>query len=182
MATYIYKVTSSDLAPSWPNTSAFDIVLSTGTGTDTNINVSLDASEIKSAGCITPSGVPNNDAWNDGGTQTVALNLDTMNMNIRARCRVVMLNSTGTIIESGSFTAYQTCQANRVFSPDAPTWSTGPEACSNRYAIEWEFEETSGMSTEVIDIAVGATGDDVVSDIDENTDNCAFVPEIIITN
>lgn len=171
MPTYIQKTTNSDLSPAWSNTTQFDKEMSAGTGTDTFVQVSLAASEIKSASFITIVNKPNSDVWEDAGTQTVEIEVDSVNMNIRARCRIVRLDSIGTILESGAFTGFQTLSASRIFNPVSPTWVSA-EACDNRIAIEFEFENTDTMMLQSADIGLGTIANEVITDISEDGGTC----------
>lgn len=172
MPTYIEKTTDSDLTPSWPQTTSFDKEISVGTGTDTFVSVTMMAGQFRSGAFITPAGVPNNDAFEDTGAQTVEIEIDTQTANIQARCRVVMLGSTGTILESGGFTGFQTLgAASRSFSPVSPAWSA-TESCANRLAIEFEFENTAGHGSESADIGLGTASNEIITDISENSGSC----------
>lgn len=171
MPTYIQKTDNSDLAPSWPNTTAFDKVLSTGTGTDSTVTVSLTSSQTKSGGFITPAGVPNSDQWEDGGTWTVELEVTTGNHQITGNCRVIRLDSSGNIIQSGALIGTQNLDTTRTFSPVAPTWEA-EEACGNRLAIEVVFVEGQNMANSVT-LGNGTVLSEVVTDVVENAGGCA---------
>lgn len=172
MPTYIQKEDASDLSPAWANTTQFDNEISAGVGVDSVVTVSLTPLEIKSASFITIANKPNSDVWEDAGTHTVEIELDSANMNIRAKCRIVRLDSLGVILESGAFTAFQTLQADRIFNPVSPTWVSA-EACDNRIAIEFEFENLDTMMTQSADIGLGTTANEVITDITENGGTCS---------
>ena len=178
MVTYtaIQDDTTSDLAPSWPNTTLFDNDMSVAANGTAGQVISLAVSEIRSASFISIAGEPNNDSWEDGGTWTVEITITTANMNIRGKCRCVKLDSSGNILGvKGAFTAFQTCQgSSKTFSPVAPTW-TGTEACSNRMAIEWEWENIDTMMSQSATIATGTTTEEVITDITQDTGSCLVI-------
>ena len=170
---------SSDLSPAWANTLFFNVELpATGTASG-NRATNFAAGQVKSAAYITPAGVPNNDAWEDGGTEIAELDITTGNMDLRARCRVVKLSSTGVIIESGNFTGFQTLNVStRSFSPVSPTWA-GSEDCDNRYAIEWEFESTNTMGMVLsLTITLNTTDSEVFTTISENSAGCVVAANL----
>ncbi len=173
MPTYIQKTDNSDLSSVFAE---FNKVLSAGTGTDTGITISLTSSEVSAGGFITPAGVPNSDDWEDGGTWTVEIEVDTGNHQITANVRVVRLDDVGNVIQVGSFIGAQALSSTVSFSPVAPTWEA-EEDCDNRLAIEIQFTENQGMANSVT-IGVGTTLSEVVTDITENLGGClaTFVP------
>jgi len=173
MPTYVMKDINSDLSPAWANTLfSADIEMSAGVGIDSFRNASIPSLAIRSFGIILVNGLPNNDAWEDGGTQTVELEIAGGGMNITGKCRIVKLSSTGVIIESGAFTPTQTMVNDRIFSPVAPTWA-GAEACENRLAIEFEFENTDTMMAISLTIGLGTLLSEVITTITENSAGCA---------
>lgn len=174
MVNYIQKVTASDLSPAWPNTTLFDNEMSVGVGTDTFVALSGMSGVVESASFITPAGVPNNDSWEDGGTQTVEIEVDTASADIDVRVRIVRLNSAGVIQESGAFTGTQTLAATRTFSPVAPTWSG--EACGDRIAIELEIAYNPAHGSAAADIGLGTAANEVITDITEDSAGCAAAP------
>ena len=181
MVNYESDNTNSDLTPSWPNTSIWDVqIVDDGSENTGGQGANLADGAVVSAGQMTVADNPNNDAWEDGGTQTVEAEISSGSMDLRGRCRITKLSSTGTIIESGSFTGFQTLQAaNLTFSPVAPTWS-GTEACGNRLAIEWEFENTNGMGmSQTFQIEFGTTTSQVVTTITKDTASCTAQPAAV---
>lgn len=178
MPTYIEKTTNSDLSPF----TEFNKEISTGTGSDTTLLVSLTASETVTGGFITLSTVPNSDAWESGGTWTVEIEIDTGNHQIDGRVRCVRLDSSGTVLQTGSYTVAQALNATRTFSPVAPTWTGGEEACDNRLAVEVEFAEQSGMAQSVT-LGLGTALSEVITDITEDAGSCggaAVVRDVIL--
>ena len=177
MPTYVLTADDSDITPSWPNTSVFDKDMVEGAGGGGNLQASIPASSIRSASFITVANKPNSDAFEDGGTQTAELRVGgNGNMNLRARCRIVMLTLTGFILQSVSFTDFQTCTANTSFSfsPVAPTWFTA-ENCTNRLAIEWEFENIDTMQAKTLDVDLGTANSEVITDISEDSGSCGGI-------
>jgi len=173
MPTYVQKDITSDLAPAWANTLlAADIEMSAGAGVDASRGASIPSLATRSFGMILIDGLPNNDAWEDSGVQTVELEIDAGSMTITGRCRIVKLSSTGVILEFGVFTATQALNASRVFSPVAKAW-TGAEACGNRLAIEFEFVNTDTMMAATLTIGLGTLANEVITTITENSAGCA---------
>lgn len=189
MPTYFPTSTASDLSPSWPFTTEFDLELDdveeAGFHDET---IALDADGDKSAGYILESGSPNSDDWEDGGTWRAEFYIKNNegNMNVRARCRAVRLTSSGGIDQSGSYTSYQTLTDDNTlytFNPAAPTWSTS-EACSHRLAFEWHFNNLDSMMTNTMIISFVQSFQDVdyLTDITENAGGCAapFTPKCMV--
>lgn len=174
MPTYVEKITASDLSPSWPNTTLFDLEMSVGTGADTSTPLSGMSGAVESASFISLAGVPNNDSWEDGGTQTVEIEVDTQTADIDIRVRIVRLSSTGTILQTGSFTAPQDLNAaTRTFSPVAPTWSG--ESCDDRIAVELEISYNPPHGSATSDIGLGTVANEVITDITEDSAGCTAV-------
>ena len=171
MATYIYTGDDSDLAPSWANTTLFDYDMFTGATGGGSSNDSIPGSSTRSASFITLVDVPNSDAWESGGTQTIRLDVSMGDADFTGKCRVVRLSSTGTILQSGAFTGTQVINADRTFTPVAPTWTGGEEACGNRYAIEWEFVNADSMA-HALKLNIRVTTADIVTDITEDGGTC----------
>lgn len=182
MPTYVAKDINSDLNPALTNTLLYAArELSAGAGIDGSMSNAVPNSSLRSFALFIINGLPNNDAWEDGGTQTVELEVDSGNMNLRARCRINKHSSTGTLIENGVFTSFQTLNASRIFSPVAPTWA-GAEACDNRLAIEFEVENIDTMMALTLTIGLGTLANEVITTITENFAGCAVAvnePELV---
>lgn len=164
MPTYIQKNINSDLTPF----TDFNKEMSVGLGTDTSIVVSgLTSSNPQTLGFITPSGVPNSNGWEDDGTWTVELEIDIGSAQVDAKVRCVRLDVSGTILQSGAFTATQALGTSRVFSPVAPAWTDSEESFDNRLAIEIEFTTTQVME-QSISVGIGTISNEVITDITEN--------------
>jgi hypothetical protein len=114
--------------------------------TTTTLTVSLASNETQYWGFTAESGVPNNERWEQGDTWTVEYRNITGNHQIQGRCRCVRLTNGGTILESGTWTAYQILTENRIFTPSNPNWNRDDEDASNRLAIEFEFDNVQAMS------------------------------------
>jgi hypothetical protein len=183
---------SAHVNPSWPYTTISNIELDNQTDSTTEPNsllVSIPASGLKSAGFITKSTLPNNDNWESGGTWEQEIEITIAIMDIRGRCRAVMLNSTGSILQSGTFSDYQTFQtlSFRTFNFSAPTW-TASQACTNLFAIEWEFENLNTMFTKETEIRYRSVSSpqlyEILTDLSINTASCTggstFIPKIIV--
>jgi len=177
MAVYIAKDITSDVNPiTKDNTALFDDVdMSTGAGTDGSRGASIPASTLRSFAFITVAGVPNNDAMEDGGSQTVELEVDAGNMNIRGRCRIGRIDSAGNVEETGAYTSFLSLNTSQVFSPVAPTWGTSgdAEACGDRLFIEFEVENTDTMMALTLTIGLGTVANEITTDISENSGSCA---------
>jgi len=183
MATWIETADDSDLTPSWPSASVFDKDMIEGASGAGNFTFSIPASATRSAAFITIAGVPNNNAFEDGGTFTVEIDMNCGDADVDARCRCVRLDASGNILGvKGAFTGFQTMAADRTFSPVAPTW-TGVESCSDRFAIEWEFVENAGMTANV-KINIRVTTSEIITDISTDVGACVgggFVHSQVVT-
>jgi hypothetical protein len=105
-----------------------------------------------------------NAAWDDGVTITLRYDAGGLtDSNIRARARVVSLDSSDTILQSGTFTGWQTTEVDRTFSITAPTW-THTEDCTNRVAVEMEFNNIADHGSNIT-ISMDTQGTDG-SDVD----------------
>jgi hypothetical protein len=94
-----------------------------------------------------------NASWEDGGTATLDLYFDTTDANIDVRARIVSLNSSNTVLQSGSWTGWQTASTDLTFSITAPTW-THTEAATNRVAVEIELTNTAAHGG-ALSVAIG---------------------------
>lgn len=141
------------------------------------ITISLTAGETRSMLWVT-SLLPNNDSWESGGTQSFNLRINGARKNVRGRCKVGRTNSALTTdLQSGAFTGWTTFSAggDHSFSPVSPTWTSGEEACSNRYYIYFEFENLDTMMSGDIELLMNASDVaycQVTTDISENTGSC----------
>ena len=174
MATYIQKVDASDLSLSG-GTATRD--LTTGTGTDTNFTANpANGGGTETHFFVTIAGVPNSDAWESGGTQTVEVEVDSGDGDIDCDVRIGRCDSSGTILQVGSFVGVQDMSATRSYSPVAPTWTGGEEACGNRYFAELLFTNNAAHGNHSVDVGVGTTANEVVTDITETAGTCAPFP------
>ncbi len=168
MPTYVQKDIASDVSPYLTGNRE----MSAGAATDGSFVVSLGTIEIfEEHGFITPSGVPNNDGWESGGTFTVEVEMDVGNHSIDGSVRIDRIDSGGSIIQSGSYTATQAMNANRTFSPVAPTWTGGEEACDNRLGVVIKFEHATGMGHSCT-VGLGTTANETVTDVTEDASGC----------
>ncbi len=95
-------------------------------------------------GFITLSGVPNSDAWEDGGTNTISFQNNGDNTTCNLSIRIISINSSGTILQTGSYgspVTMGTSGSNNTVSCTSPTWSH-TEACGNRLCIQLKFVDT----------------------------------------
>lgn len=169
MPTYIQKTTAASVSPF----TLFNKEISAGTGSDTTLVVNLSSSQTASGGFLTVVDKPNSDAWEDGGTWTVELEVDVGNHQVTARCRCVRVDVAGNIEESGAYTSTQTLDATRSFSPVAPTWETSGDTnvCSDQIAIEVEFINGQAMTNSVT-LGLGTAANEVITDITEDSGTC----------
>ena len=134
MPTYVQKDTDSDLSPF----GAFNKELSAGTGSDAAVTVSgINPGSPTTGGFITPAGVPNSDLWEDSGTWTVEVEVDTGNMQLDCRVRCVRLNSGGTVLQSGAYTAAQGLTVSRTFSPVRDEYVIARTASWTGFSVKW---------------------------------------------
>ncbi len=120
--------------------------------TTNTILISLAGSSSEYWGFISSSGLPNNADWEDGGTWSATIRVVTGNHNVQARCRAVRIDEGGSILQSGTFTAFQTMNANRIYTITNPTWTDSDEDKGNRLAVEIEFKNNGAIP---IDITIG---------------------------
>lgn len=173
MVTYVETADNSDITPTWPSTSLFDKDMVEGaTGSD-NFSVSIPASSIRSASFITIANKPNSDAFEDGGTQTVELDVNMGDTDFRGRCRMVRLDSSGNILGvKGAFTSVQTLTPGTfTFLPVSPTW-TGTKSCTDRLAVEWEFENLD-VHSHTLQLLTRRASAEIITDITEDAGSCA---------
>ena len=175
MPTYVQKDVASDVSPY----AEFNLEMSTGTGVDSSVVVSMTGSEVSAGGFIAVTGVPNSDEWEDSGSWTVEIEVDVGAHQIEARCRAVRLNSGGSILQSGSFRAARILSPKRVYTMTAPAWTDIEEDCGNRAAIEIEFTNTDTMARSCT-LGLGTTENEVVTDITENNGSCGATRRVFI--
>jgi len=187
MPNYYAYNTASDLSPSWPNTAAGNWAVQGGSGSSTTETVSLTSTQTKSGSWITNANKPNSAAWEDSGTWTGKIMTQSggQNMNVRARMRAVRLNSTGTILQSGTFTAFQTLSTSATtytYSITAPAWTDAQEACNNRLAVEIEYNNLDTMTQSVGVNHLPTSAVTIATDITENAGGCAvpFKPKTVV--
>lgn len=144
----------------------------TASESDGSITVSIGGSATLIGGWIVESGKPNSDIWEDGGTWTLEIETDTGNMFVDGRARCVRLDSAGNVLQVGAYTSAQDLGPDRTFSPVAPTWTNGEEACGNRLAIEFEMVETGGMPRTLV-FGTGTVASELAEDITEDAGSCA---------
>jgi hypothetical protein len=179
---------TSDLNPTWPNTTTTNWAINKTQGGQSNSEViSLTNSQTKSGSYITDAGLPNSDAWETTGSWTVKMETGTggHNMNIRGRVRCVRLNSSGSILQSGTFTSYQTFGNSATiytFTPGNVAWTAGEEDCTNRLAIETEYNNTDTMNQSVTINHYLFSVATVATNITENNGTCtvSFIPKTVI--
>lgn len=160
-----------------------DAVLSAGTGVDASRGASVPSLALRSFAFITPAGNPNSDQWEDSGNQSVEIEVDAGGMNLRARVRVGRVNSTGTVLQTGAYSAFQTMQASRTFTDvAAPVWTNGQEDCDNRYFIEVEVENLDTMMALTLTVGLGTVANEVVTTIAENAGGCAGAVSVKFIN
>ena len=181
MANYFHSNTNSNIAPSWPNTTAYDKEAIGASPASGQVSFTLDEADvgpdqIQTGSAITIVDKPNSDAWENGGTVSLDLDCSVGNMDTRARIRAVMLSSTGIIRQQGSFGSYVTTDAGqKTLTCTAPTW-TETEVCGDRFAIEVEHENlnTHGNKSITLDLGEfgGAGNNDIITTVTEDQGSC----------
>lgn len=177
MPTYIQKTDASDLSLSG-GTATRD--LTTGTGTDTFFSVSpANGGGTETHYFVTVANKPNSDSWEDSGSYTVEVEIDTGDADIDCQVRTGRCNSGGTILQTGSFTSTQTMDATRSFSVTAPAWTNGEEACGNRLFVELLFTNNASHGGHSIDVGVGTAANEVVTDVTEDNGSCTAASDVL---
>lgn len=175
----------SDLNPTWAYTSDFDWNLTATDVSSAGNRITLTASSSKSSGFITDVGIPNSDSWEDGSTTTIDFDITDSNMDIRIRCRSVMLNSSGTVLQSGSWGSFLTVSSTgaQSISCTDPTWSA-TEACANRFAVEVHSENLDTMMTQEYSVNWNQPTTNFTTGITEDGGTCtapaSFTPKCIM--
>ena len=170
MPTYIQKTTASDLSLAGATATR---EMSSGTGADTSFNSApANAGGQETHFFVTVPNKPNNDDWEDGGTQTVEIEIDTGDAEMTADVRVGRVNAAGTIIQVGSFVGTQALDIARTFSPVAPTWEA-EEDCGNRLFVEVLITNNAAHGSHAVDIGLGTALNEVVTDVTEEASACA---------
>jgi len=184
MPTYYVTSTSSDLSPSWTNPNADYELETSSPGFSGGTLVSLSGSSTGSGSFITKAGDPNSDSWEDGGSWSFDIEFSS-NKNLSVECRAVMLDSSGTILQSGSFTSPQTITTSSIYSftITAPTW-TATEACGNRIAIEFRVTNSAMSSQNLVFFQQDSGSSFLTTDITKDNGTCGtgstFVPKTIM--
>lgn len=171
MPTYIETADNSDLSPSWANTTLFNFDMFTGASGGGNTNNTISGGATVSAAFITLAAIPNSDAWESGGTQTVELEVSMGDPDFDCQVRIVRLSDVGVILQSGALTAIQTLDQDRIFSPVAPTWTGGQEDCDNRLAIELVITNNDSMSHS-LKLNIRIVTAEIITDITEDGGTC----------
>lgn len=115
----------------------------------------------------------NSDAWESGGTMTCRLRV-TAASNMRVRCMIRRFGPTGALLQSGTFTAFQTANAGvtNVYTPTVPTWTSSEENCGNRLSIRFNFDASQGAFPASCTVEVGVADSEINTTITENNGNC----------
>ena len=122
---------------------------------------------------VTTSDNPNSDEWLDSGTYTVEVEVDTGDSSVDCDVRVGRCNSSGTILQTGSFVGAQDMSVTRSYSPIAPAWTDGEEACGNRLYVELLFTNNASHGSHDVTIGLGTTANEVITDLTEDAGGCA---------
>lgn len=181
MVTYVERDSNSDLTPAWPNTSLFDKEMIEGAIAVSSFTPNFPVNSTRSGAFISIANKPNNDAMEDGGTQTVEFQVVSGgSMNVSGKCRIVRLDAAGNIEESGAFTSTQTLtNGSKTFSPVSPTWGSAGDAelCTDRLAIEFEFVNSDTMMSYNIEIGTNTIAHEVILDITEDGGTCGVAAQ-----
>lgn len=171
MTTRIQKTDASDLTLAGGTATR---VQSAGAGVDTSFNSApANGGGQETHFFVTNAGIPNNDAWEDGGTWTVEVEIDSGNASFTCDVRVGRCDSAGNILQVGSFIGTQAMDVTRTFSPVAPTWTNGEEACGNRQFVELLITNNNAHGANSIDIGVGTAANEIIDDLSVDTAGCA---------
>jgi len=177
MPTYICKAIDSDISFSG-TANPFTKVLSPGTEPASTFNLSIAPGGAQiNVRFVTDQGLPSSDAWESGGSITCELRV-TAASNMRARAQINRISAAGVILQTGTFTAFQNLlavPATFTFSAAVPTWTAADEACGNRLAIRFNFDENTVGLGATATIEVGTTNSEIVSTISENSSSCRRV-------
>ena len=169
MPTYIQKTTASDLSLAGATATR---EMSVGTGTDTSFNSApASGGGQETHFFVTPTDIPNSDDWEDGGTITTEIEIDTGDGSFTGNVRIGRVDSGGTIIQVGSFIGTQALDVSRTFSPVAPTWEA-EEDCGNRLFVEILITNDNAHGNQSIDVGLGTILNEVISDILEDAGTC----------
>lgn len=171
MTTRIQKTTASDLSLAGATATREQSV---GAGVDTSFNSApANGGGQETHFFVTPAGVPNNDTWEDSGVWTVEVEIDNGNASFTCDVRVGRCGPTGTILQVGSFIGTQAMDVSRTFSPAAPVWTNGEEACGNRQFVELLITNNNAHGANSIDIGLGTAANEVIDDLSVDTGGCA---------
>lgn len=173
MPVYAPKVQDSDASPG--TGSVVNKVLSPNVETASTFMISIGAGgAAQNIHFVTDAWLINSDAWESGGTMSCKLRVTAVTGAMRARCMIRRISRTGALLQSGTFTTFQTLTGlpgTFTFTPTVPTWTAGEENCGNRLAIRFSIDNTSaGASTATIE--VGTANSEITSTITENNGNC----------
>ena len=173
MTTYVCKAITSDLDIN--PIGFFSNEMSVGVGTNGSVDVDGSPGGATAGYFITPSGVPNSDDWEDGGTWELEIEVDVANMSMDMAVRCVRFDPdklpvSTTPIQVGAETAKQSLTKSRVFNPVAPTWDA-PDQC--RYRLGFKLI-VYAASDQVATIGLGTVANEGTADITE--DNCGGTP------
>lgn len=172
MPTYVMQTTTSDL--SLGGTATRDINTSTSTASEFTTSPA-NGGGTETHYFVTEANVPNSDSWESGGTWTVEVFLGVTGGDIDITCdvRVGRCDSSGTILQTGSFVGTQAMDADRTFSPVAPTWTGGEEACGNRLFAELLFTNNAAHGGHTVGVEVNTVDNEVITDVTENAGTCS---------
>ena len=125
-------------------------------------------------GFISLSGFPNNDAWETSGSPwSIDIQLSSTDGDIDVQGRWVRLNSSGSVLQTGSFTTAQDCSTNRTVSPTVPTWTGGEEDCGNRLAMELLFTNNAPHGNHSVDLDVDTSSNRCQHQLSVDSGGCA---------
>ena len=180
MTVRIQKTTASDLTLAGGTATR---VQSAGTGTDASFNSApANGGGQETHFFVTEPGVPNNDAWEDSGVWPVEVEIDTGDAGFTADVRVGRCDSSGTILQVGSFIGTQALDVSRTFSPVAPVWTNGEEACGNRQFIEFLITNNNAHGAPSVDIGLGTAANEITDDLSVDTAGCAVAAATPLVN
>lgn len=121
----------------------------------------------------TPRWLINSDVWESGGNMSCKLRV-TATSNMRVRCMIRRFGPNGALLQTGTFTGFQTpgAPSTVTFTPTVPTWTSADENCGNRLSIRFQFDALNAASAASITIEIGTVDTEITSTITENNGNC----------
>src|SRR3989338_8093399 len=168
MATYILKSKDSDL----PSMGLFGKELSADAVTAGSITVAIPASSTFRGAGYTKPHKPNNADW-ETGSITVEVKVTTANSNVTVTVQAHRLSGSGSLQESSSVPASQSCGTTgiKTFTIPSKDWTAGN--CDDRIRLDYIFQNTATHGADQsVTIEANTTDCETVTSITENAGTC----------